>query len=251
MRIMSRTLLAVTAAGGLLGCPCHGSGPFLLTVVPEGITDSIPEQRCVFLVTVEENPEEGSLDGPVHITVSASGADVLLENADILPGDVAEVTVLPLPLGEASELQATKKDRDVTASIAAEHNGAQITQRVNVHVTSEEEDLVGPLAAPIRDLFVPWLAENQPELGITEETEWAGTIVTPHILVVTHYLYFSEAWEIHVYWHVMIPPHDWARIELRRRYTETVPSLAFQLPSVSEEPPLGVVAITPSDTLWR
>jgi len=122
---------------------------------------------------------------------------------------------------------------------------------VPVHITSEEEDEVGPLAAEVRDLFIPWLAQNRPELGITEQTQWTGTIVTPHILVVTHYLYFSDEWEMHVFWHVMIPPYDWAKIELRRRFVETLPSLAFEIPSRSAAPPLEAQAIEPSDTLWR
>ena len=107
-----------------------------------------------------------------------------------------------------------------------------------------------PLAAGVRDLFVPLLADAHPELGITAETDWTGTIVSPHILVVTHYLYFSDEWEMHLFWHVMIPPHDWARLELRRRYAQTVPSLAFEIPSRSSDP-LQFVSVEPSDTLWR
>jgi hypothetical protein len=61
----------------------------------------------------------------------------------------------------------------------------------------------------------------------------------------------SPNWEIHVYWHVMIPPYDWARIELRRRFVESAPSLAFELSSRSAPEQFDVVPIQPSDTLWR
>ena len=42
-------------------------------------------------------------------------------------------------------------------------------------------------------------------------------------------------WEIGVSWHVMIPPHDQARIYLRNRYTEATRSYAFELSSYTME----------------
>lgn len=112
---------------------------------------------------------------------------------------------------------------------------------------------MGAYAAEIRDRFVAWLAANHPEFGITNETEWTGTIVRPHVMVVMFYLYFSEEWEMGVSWHVMIPPHDWPRIYLRRRSTEAQPSYAFEISSLeAEEEPKS---IDPKDafaeSVWR
>jgi hypothetical protein len=97
---------------------------------------------------------------------------------------------------------------------------------------------LGKLAAEMRDKFVPWLASNHPELGITSETEWIGTIVNPGILVVMHYMFYSEDWEMYVTWHVTIPPYDWTKIYLRPRFTETQSTMAFEISSVQggEEP---------------
>jgi len=90
----------------------------------------------------------------------------------------------------------------------------------------------------MRDKFIPWLAANYPEFGITSETEWTGTVVNPNFLVVMHYIFFSEDWEMYVEWHVTIPPDDYARIYLRHRFTEARPSYAFEISSVEaqEEP---------------
>ncbi len=223
--------------------------PFSLRVVPTEMGDTIPGQRCVLLVTVES--EESGLWGALPVTISASapGATVMLEHRNIRPGQVAEVTVIPqAPQGWDPN---DAGGRTLTATIRGQRGGLEQTVTVPITITSLEEDLVAPLAVDVRDLFIPWLAENRPELGITAQTEWTGTIVTPHILVVTHYLYFSDDWEMHVYWHVMIPPYDWARIELRRRFEETLPSRAFEIPSRSAEAPLEAVAIEPADTLWR
>lgn len=234
----------------LTGCPCLKPAAFRLEVVPAQINDSIPWQRCVLLATVEETVCPGGLDGPVHIEASAPKAVVSVENEDILPGQVAEITVIPESL-EDSQKQYPDEGREIIAEIRATYDGVSRTIEVPVRITSEEEDLVGATAAEMRDLFIPWLAANHPELGITESTSWDGTIVTPHILIVTHYLFFSADWEMHVFWHVMIPPYDWARIELRHRFDETLPSLAFEIPSRSAEPSLTPVSIEPSDTLWR
>ena len=79
-------------------------------------------------------------------------------------------------------------------------------------------------------------AEFFPEFGIDTETQWTGTIVKPHILVVSHYLFFSEDWELGVMWHHMIPPYDWAQIYLRRRYIQFHPRYAFEISSLSADP---------------
>lgn len=55
----------------------------------------------------------------------------------------------------------------------------------------------------------------------------------PHILVVSHYLFFSEEWEMGLQWHIMIAPYDWARIYLRPR-AEVQPTHAFEITSVSD-----------------
>ncbi|MQY68780.1 MAG: hypothetical protein GH150_05310 [Hadesarchaea archaeon] len=112
----------------------------------------------------------------------------------------------------------------------------------------EEEDLA-PTAAEMRDKFIPWLAANHPEFGITSETEWTGTIVYPGMVGVSYYLFSSEDWEMGVSWHVMRPPYDWARIYLMHRITETSPSYAFEISSLDaqEEPHV----IDPPESVWR
>jgi len=120
-------------------------------------------------------------------------------------------------------------------------------------VAPDGGDEMGSLAAEIRDEFIPWLAENHPEFGITSETEWTGTIVRPHFMVVMFYLFFSEEWEMGVSWHVMVPPHDWARIYLRHRFTEVSPSYAFEISSrdAQEEPHAVDLKDAFAESVWR
>lgn len=112
----------------------------------------------------------------------------------------------------------------------------------------EGEDAVRQKAIATLDLFLPYLAEQYPELGITPETEWQPCyVVSPFI--VTYYLFFSEEWELGLWWHVMIAPNDWARIYLRRRYQELAPSLAFEIPSLSA--PQEPQQIEPPESIYR
>ena len=104
-------------------------------------------------------------------------------------------------------------------------------------------------AEELLDRFVTWLANNHPELGITDDTAWNGTMVSPVWLVVSNYLFFSEEWEAHIEWHIMVTPDDWARIDLRHRFDELEPSYAFEISSLNatSEP----VPIDPPETVWR
>lgn len=86
-----------------------------------------------------------------------------------------------------------------------------------------------------RSKFMDWLAENHPEFEIDASSEWTGTMPYP-ALVVLHCLYFNDEWEMHVYWHNLIPPWDWTRLDLRRRFIETEPSIAFELSSGNPVP---------------
>lgn len=225
---------------------------FSLQVIPEKFEDAVNMQRCLFLVIVSSEGEGVGRGEPVTISVDPiEGANVVVENSNILyrppgarmPLQVCEVTVTPIvkPGGEPEE-------RIVTVKIHGEREGLKETESATINVREAFESI--PLATEIRDKFVPWLAENHPELGITAETEWIETVVLPHIIVVQYYLFFSDEWEMGLQWHVTIAPHNWARIYLRRRFHETTPSYGFELSSWSE-PEYEIRAIDPPEEIWR
>jgi hypothetical protein len=211
---------------------------FHINVIPEQLSgDSIAGQRCVFLVVIIDDGQESEL--PVTMSAEARGADVVIYHEDISRGEVAEVVVTP---AQASV------GKNVTVTITG-NRGSSTDEEVVGFAVAEGEDDRSEYAGELLDKFVPWLAENYPELGITVDTAWNGTMVSPVWLVVSHYLFFSDAWEAHIEWHVMIPPYDWARIDLRHRFDEPAPSYAFEISSLDagSEP----VAIEVPDTVWR
>lgn len=198
--------------------------PFELDVQPPeeptAIRTAIPGQRSIFLVSA---PAQQVQDGAIEIHANAPGATVDVEPTLLYPGKVVEVTVTP---------DATEEETVVDVSITGARRGltSTVTRTLPVFpdVDTRQED-----AAYYRELFVPWLAARYPDLGIDSTTAWKGTISGAHLLVVSHYLFYNDTWELAVEWHVMIAPYDWATLYLRRRFEEAKPSFGAKIDSVS------------------
>lgn len=234
-------ILAVLACTGLAACgPADdGATPAAdshLLVIPQQLNGfAIAGQEVILLVAADQ-----ASDLPLTITAEATNAAATVLTPTLAEADgVAEVSVVPDP-GTAGTT--------VTVTITGTGAGGTATSSVSFDVVEGEDDR-GERAAEIRDMFVPWLAAAHPELGISAGTAWQGTMVSPQWLVVSHYLFLTDEWEMHVSWHIMVAPDDWARIDLRRRFTELAPSRAFEIPSVTEgsEP----VEIAPPEAIWR
>ena len=216
---------------------------FHIDVIPEQRTEeqdplySIAGQHFVFLVTITDEGQEGQL--PVRISATAPSAEVVIYQQDIIEGQVAEVVVIP---AQASI------GKTIKVNITGNRGGSTDKKVASFDVVEGEDDRQ-EYAEELLDRFVSLLATNHTELGITDDTAWNGTMVSPVWLVVSHYLFFSEEWEAHIEWHIMMPPSDWAKIDLRHRFDELEPSYAFEISSVNatSEP----VPIEPPEAAWR
>ena len=207
--------------------------PFSIHVTPEFIGDSYPGQKCIFLVNIEDEGGGRGKGEAVSISVLAREASVTVEHQEIYEGQVTEVIVKPAEANANSNL---------TITFVGERQRLEETDTSTIWVgeaiglgPNGAEDPMAELATGIQDKFIPWLAEHHPEFDITEETGWTNILIRPHHMVVMYYLFLSDEWEMGLTWHVMIPPHDWARIYLRHRYNETSPSYAFELSSYTME----------------
>jgi hypothetical protein len=239
-------LVVIAALPPASGEPGENSA-FHINVIPETPEQvngddvfkyAIAGQHFVFLVTITDEGQEGEL--PVRISATAPGAEVVIYQEDIFEGEVAEVVVIPTPASIGTTIEVT-----ITGN-----RGSASDEKVVSFEVAEGEDDRQEYAGELLDRFVSWLATNHPELGITADTAWNGTTVSPVFwLVVSHYLFFSDEWEVHIAWHIMVPPNDWARIDLRHRFAELEPSYAFEISSVNatSEP----VPIEVPETVWR
>ncbi|MFX0074580.1 MAG: hypothetical protein ACFE96_04015 [Candidatus Hermodarchaeota archaeon] len=69
----------------------------------------------------------------------------------------------------------------------------------------------------MRDAFISYFSSNRSAFGINETIIWDGFDNAPQILIVEHYLFRSEFWELSLSRHVMITPHDWVKVYIRPR----------------------------------
>lgn len=192
----------------------------LLVVPPEEPVQArvaIPGERICFLVSIE-----AADDAPATISATAAGASVTVRDPSVAPGTIGEVWVVPA----ASTIETT-----ATVDITATRGTVKHTEHRSIAIMPMDDGRAAD-AQPHFERWLTWLIANQPELGITADTPWEPTFVST-FLVVSHYAYWSDEWEMVVAWHNMIPPHDWSEIYLRRRDTELRPSLAFHIDSVA------------------
>ncbi|UCF13521.1 MAG: hypothetical protein JSW06_04485 [Thermoplasmatales archaeon] len=68
-----------------------------------------------------------------------------------------------------------------------------------------------------RDELIDWLELEYPEFGNFSDKESFAYMTYPEILIVEHWTFLCKCWEMRICYHVMIPPHDWSKICLRRR----------------------------------
>ena len=188
-----------------------------IVVSPEFINGAIPGSRLVLLVTLADQGP-----GPVTISADAPSAEVVVQPVSIGGSDVAEVTVVPAPT-------TTDTDTDIDVTITAEQGGRTDVVTRTVTVVPWEDDR-GDQAREILGLFDDWLAEEHPEFGITPNMEFEGTYTAPLLLIVSHYGFYSDDWEVGVSWHIMVPPDDFAELYLRPR-GEVLPTHAYRIGS--------------------
>lgn len=250
------TAVAATAILVLAGCggtapsaspsssPTGSAGPsasgeaLTLQLLPDRfVGKSIGGQRVLLLVTVPGDP----MDGPVALRAEATGgggAQVEVSPTELVPGQVGEVTVIPAAITGEAELALT---------VTGTRGGSEARAERPIPIV-EGADTEAATARAHLLRFIPWLAANRPELGITEGTVWQETPGS-WVLIVTHYLFLSPEWEVDLAWHVMTPPNDWIRIQLRHRWSETAPSAAFEIRSAAGSAPPSEIA--PDATVWR
>ncbi len=200
----------------------NGGATFTLNAFPAAM-EAIVGQRCVFLVTVEEMETGIETGHQVEISATGQGVDILVEPVLLTPGEVCEVTVIPRNVQVGDSVIVT-----ITGQREHHEDAAEII--INV---LPGEDQIRPAAETIQARFIPWLTATYPELEITQQTDWTPTLVTPEILIVSNYLFFSDDWEMGLTYHVMIAPYDWARIYLRRQFQEEAPTYAFEISSLT------------------
>ena len=128
--------------------------------------------------------------------------------------NIAEITIQPdqsIEIGtHIIELKAT----DSTGP-------AQTVNDPQIILLEVEIFNVGPgnirTAIEKRDELISWLESEQHEFADFSNRNWFPYMTYPGIWVVEHWTFLDSEWEMRICYHVMIPPHDWSMLLLRKR----------------------------------
>ncbi|MFX1328742.1 MAG: hypothetical protein ACFE91_11495 [Promethearchaeota archaeon] len=156
-------------------------------------------------IRTKNNDLMSNLSISIETNISIEMEYDIWENSQL--GKVAEIFLYPniTHLDQMIEVEATASSNDLS------YKDYAIIDIIN---WSSE---ISPLVEVMRDEIVSYLTNNHPEFKINESIVWEGFGNSPQILVVEHYLFKSEFWEMELARHVMIAPHDWVNIYLRSR----------------------------------
>lgn len=196
--------------------------PFELSLSPEFVQGAYPRIPVKVLVVIEN---DSATDSPVDLEASLEGGgSVELSTNSLAAGSIAEAIVTP------PDTPATQ-DLDLTLTVTAQRGATTRTATRTITVTPGGDDRED-VAREILGHFTAWLEDEHPEMGITPSTAFDGTVVAPRLLVVSHYMFENEAYELGLSWHIMVAPDDWAELYVRPR-DELAPTEAYRLSSWS------------------
>jgi hypothetical protein len=147
--------------------------------------------------------------GRVCLTMQADASLRARLDRSVLTLDsrVAEITIAP---GMSADTGIR------TVDIVATHAGDTQTVSLQVEVMiwdGTPDEFVVPKLAQL----VSWVNAEHPEFGGLPNMGSFIYATYPYILIVEHWTFLNDDWEMRMCFHVMIPPYDWSKLWLRRR----------------------------------
>jgi len=107
-------------------------------------------------------------------------------------------------------------DLDITVALKVNDGKSIIQELAVVDVVNWSSSFSNEIKQ-MKNTFTNFLIENYSSFTIAENEslDFMGNI--PQILIVEHYLFCSDSWELELSRHVMLTPYDWVRVYLRAR----------------------------------
>lgn len=216
-RWLALTLIA-TLFVSCSGTKQPGSEPLVLSKSPEFVNRVIPGRRPLAIVTATSGSgDAATLTG----TSTLSGMTVSFVPERLVPGGSAEVWV------DAPEVMS---DVPFTVSVQATRGAESPSVTIDATVVPGVDDL-SDTARQIAQVFLGRLGGQVAGLPTDATALTSGTPVAG-LLVVTHYAWFTDTYEIGLAWHIMVAPDDFAEMYLRPR-GERVPTRTYRISSWS------------------
>lgn len=192
--------------------------PLVLTRSPEFVNRIIPGHRPLAIVTAS-----GGTGAAANLvgTSSLSGLSVSFVPESLAPGASAEVWV---------DVPEVSEDVPFTVTVTAAQGKEQQSLTVSATAVPGVDD-IAETATQIAAVFLDRLHAQLPGLPADVSKLVNGTPVAG-LLVVTHYAWFTDAYEIGLAWHIMVAPDDFAELYVRPR-GERAPTHTYRINSWS------------------
>ncbi|MFA5629464.1 MAG: hypothetical protein WC958_04365 [Dehalococcoidales bacterium] len=237
--------------------------PFTLNVWPLHMSDAIEGYSCVFLVTVDY----GTIEPTTTQTSKITSTDEESKTTQVIDPSLAKisataenayVSVGPKGIGEGYVAEIVVVPNEGTAGnilkvrVKAEWQGFSDTETVTLKVREKPEtmDDLAAEARTIRNMFISWVSTNNPDLGISLDEDWYGTMVYPDTGAVKYFLFFSENWEAGIRWNTSTNSVDWGQMYLRLRTVQFEPFRSFEIDSLTATNK-NIYEISPHSMVWR
>lgn len=169
---------------------------------------SYPNGGGVFIVSMTS---EQNFSGSVQLSLTADPAlhADLTQTTLTRDASVAEITIRP---------DDSAKIKNHTIMLWATHASKTTAVSLEVEMFDWEQSDTATVQAKSME-FIEWLRVNRPDITGLDDNDWFIYITYPQILIVEHWTFLNDDWEMRVCFHVMIPPDDWSMIRLRNRGT--------------------------------
>ncbi|HOJ03024.1 MAG TPA: hypothetical protein PK916_03380 [Bacteroidota bacterium] len=228
MRCLSRLLILCAAALLLPFGACNDDNPDQPPITPQKNAGSFtlhatypgvrscPGGGGIFTISVDTTQD---FRGDVQLSVQADPRlhATLLRSTLVAGARVAELTIAP-------EIGIPVDSFGVT--VTAVHGDSSKQLRLGVDVIAWEMGAAGE-EVPLRNTMLAWLCKRHPELAELQSQVWWRFVTYPQHLVVEHWTFVSDVWELRMCRHVTISPYTWSLMRLRRLGT-CAPELAMR-----------------------
>lgn len=230
--LLASVTISVSACGGGSSGDGGGDGggdgdgvPAAIRTVPEFVNRLVPGRRPAAIV--ERTAGSGVLT--LRGTTDVDGVEVVFipERID----DGATVAEVWLEVPDDAGALVRDEEQPITVEVAATAPGGdEATTSFTATLVAGVDDLAST-ARELVTLFLPELARRVDGVPTDVDALGDGTPLAG-LLVVSHYAWFVDDWEIDLSWHVMIAPDDWSEVVLRPR-DAAHPTRAFRISSWS------------------
>lgn len=181
-------------------------GYYNITVAYDSIR-SYPGGGGVFLLGI--TPED-DFEGDVEISVNADNKlNAYASRVKLTKKD----TVVEIILKPEKDIEISA--RSIEVSFLHKDSLRKIMLYVQLFNWGAESEYTAAKAK--MNEFKGWIAENMPDFEDAFSEDAFIYHTYPEMLIVEHYTFLNDDYEVRLCYHVMIPPHDWSYLRVRKR----------------------------------